>query len=204
MAFLHFIGPNYKKSRGSCQIIHSYLQHGLVKYLTLRKFALPFLAGYNFHRPYRSVSFSVTRYDTYNQNLTHITSRGNDCTVKKQRPKNLNLFTIRQPLPAIVSILHRISGIFLFLLLPVLLWWLYLSLASPQSFNDLRQTLSTPWIKFILWFYLSAFFYHMAAGIRHLLVDISIGDSLKAGRLLAVLTLLIAALLIILTGVWLW
>ncbi|HLF66576.1 MAG TPA: succinate dehydrogenase, cytochrome b556 subunit, partial [Gammaproteobacteria bacterium] len=37
------------------------------------------------------------------------------------RPINLNLFTIRFPLPAIVSILHRVSGVFLFLLLPILM-----------------------------------------------------------------------------------
>lgn len=124
--------------------------------------------------------------------------------MKNKKPKNLNLLTIRFPIPAIVSILHRISGFILFLLIPIMLWGLYLSLSSQQSFDDLHQTLSTPWIKFVIWGCLSAFFYHFVAGIRHLLMDIGVGEELKSGRISAILTLIIAALLIILTGVWLW
>ncbi|EKD73712.1 MAG: hypothetical protein ACD_45C00215G0003 [uncultured bacterium] len=124
--------------------------------------------------------------------------------MNNQRPKNLNLFTIRQPLPAIVSILHRISGLILFLLLPFLLWGFNLSVSSQQSFDDLQQVLAIPWIKFIIWCCLSAFIYHLMAGIRHLLMDIGIGEELKSGRLSAALTILITLLLIILTGIWLW
>lgn len=121
-----------------------------------------------------------------------------------QRPKNLNLFTIRFPVPAIVSILHRASGILLFLLIPVAIWGLNLSLRSAQDFDDVHQFLTTPYMKFVIWFCLSGFLYHFVAGIRHLLMDINIGVELKSGRLSAILTLIIAALLIILTGIWLW
>ncbi len=124
--------------------------------------------------------------------------------MKNQRPKNLNLFTIRFPIPALASILHRISGFILFILIPFLLWGLYWSLASQQNFNDLQQSLSTPCMKFFIWCCLSAFLYHFVAGIRHLLMDIGIGEELKSGRISAILTLVIAALLIILAGVWLW
>ncbi len=124
--------------------------------------------------------------------------------MKKQRPKNLNLFTIRFPIPAIASILHRISGFILFIIIPFLLWGLYQSLASERSFNDLQQTLTTPGMRFFLWCCLSAFLYHFVAGIRHLLMDVGIGEELKSGRFSAILTLVIAALLIILAGVWLW
>jgi len=124
--------------------------------------------------------------------------------VKKQRPKNLNLFTIRFPIPAIASILHRISGFILFLLIPFILWGFYLSLTSAQSFNDLHQILITPWVKLVIWCSLSAFLYHFIAGIRHLLMDIGMGEELKSGKLSAIFTIIIAAVLIILTGIWLW
>jgi len=124
--------------------------------------------------------------------------------VQKQRPKNLNLFTIRFPIPAIASILHRLSGFLLFLIIPLILWGLYLSLDSQQSFDDLRELFTTPWSKFLIWVSLSAFVYHFIAGIRHLLMDIGIGESLKIGKLSAILTIALAAIAIILIGVWLW
>jgi succinate dehydrogenase / fumarate reductase cytochrome b subunit len=124
--------------------------------------------------------------------------------VNNQRPKNLNLFTIRFPIPAIVSILHRISGFILFLLIPFMLWALQLSLTSEQNFDDIHQTLTSPCMKFIIWCSLSAFIYHFIAGIRHLLMDIHIGEGLKSGKIAAILTLIISALFIILTGIWLW
>jgi succinate dehydrogenase / fumarate reductase, cytochrome b subunit len=124
--------------------------------------------------------------------------------VSKQRPKNLNLFTIRFPIPAIISILHRISGVILFLIIPFMLWGLSLSLASPQDFDDLHLFLSSPLMKLLIWGCLSAFIYHFVAGIRHLLMDIHVGEELKSGRLSAKLTLFVSILLIILTGIWLW
>lgn len=123
---------------------------------------------------------------------------------KQQRPKNLNLFTIRFPIPAIASILHRISGFILFIMIPFILWALNLSLDSEQSFDNLHQLFTTPWIKFVVWVSLSAFLYHFIAGIRHLLMDIGIGEELKSGRLSAILTITIAVILTILTGIWLW
>jgi len=124
--------------------------------------------------------------------------------VSKQRPKNLNLFTIRFPIPAIISILHRISGIILFLVVPFMLWGLSLSLSSPQDFDDLHLFLSSPFMKLLIWSCLSAFIYHFIAGIRHLLMDVHVGEELKSGRLSAKLTLVISIILIILAGIWLW
>ncbi len=124
--------------------------------------------------------------------------------MKKQRPKNLNLLTIRFPIPAIASILHRISGFVLFLFIPLLLRALYLSLASQESFDNLCQLLTSPFAKFMLWCVLSAFIFHFIAGIRHLLMDIGIGEELKSGKLSAIITIGMATALIILTGVWLW
>lgn len=124
--------------------------------------------------------------------------------MNNQRPKNLNLFTIQFPIPAIVSILHRISGLILFLLIPFLLWVLQRSLTSEQGFDDIHQAMTSLCAKTIVWLALSAFIYHFIAGIRHLLMDIHIGESLRSGRIGSILTLIISGLLIIITGIWLW
>jgi succinate dehydrogenase / fumarate reductase cytochrome b subunit len=124
--------------------------------------------------------------------------------VNKQRPKNLNLLTIKFPITAIVSILHRISGMILFLLIPLMLWGLEYSLGSQENFEYLRSTLAQPIPKVILWLCLAAFLYHFTAGIRHLLMDYDVGIQLKSSRLMSVLTLVIVFILITLAGVYLW
>ena len=130
--------------------------------------------------------------------------QGNKKSVKSKRPVNLNLLTIRQPIPAIVSILHRISGLILFIFIPFMICGLNSSLASEQDFNRLQLNLTSPFAKFIIWAVLSAFIYHLVAGIRHLLMDMSVGETLKGGRLSAQLTIVISLILIVLAGIWLW
>lgn len=123
--------------------------------------------------------------------------------MSRSRPKNLNLFTIHFPIPAIVSIFHRTSGFFLFLLVPFLLWGLSVSLTEP-GFETLKQWLDAFYIKFIFWLIFIPFCYHLVAGIRHLLLDIHLGESLKGGRRGALLTFIVTGLLVILAGIWLW
>ncbi len=124
--------------------------------------------------------------------------------MKNQRPKNLNLLTIRLPIPALVSILHRISGVILFLFIPLLLWGLNLSLRSPLDFEKVHDFFSTPFTKLVIWAGLSAFAYHFIAGIRHLLMDGHLGEDLKSGRLTAWVTMILSGLIIVLIGIWLW
>lgn len=119
------------------------------------------------------------------------------------RPKNLNLFTIRFPIPAIVSILHRISGFILFLLIPVALWGLEYSL-TVSGFDELQYWMGYPLVKIIFWLLFVPFCFHLVAGVRHLLSDIHIGDTLKSGRAMAFATFIIFALLVILAGIWIW
>ena len=123
--------------------------------------------------------------------------------MRHTRPKNLNLFTIRFPMPAIVSILHRLSGVLLFILIPIILWGFSYSLTL-SGFDDLHQWLRNGYVKFALWLFFIPFCYHLIAGIRHLLSDIHIGDTLKGGRRGAMLTMVISLLFVILAGVWLW
>lgn len=124
--------------------------------------------------------------------------------MKNHRPVNLELSTIRFPITAIVSILHRISGVVLLLGVLVLLAMFDMSLASKESFNELKSLLDQVWAKLILWGVLSALAYHFAAGVRHLIMDMGIGETLQGGKLGAKAMLFCAVILILLAGVWVW
>ena len=120
------------------------------------------------------------------------------------RPKHLNLMQIRMPLPAFVSILHRVSGAMLFLVLPALLGLLSVSLESQQSFTLFQQFIGHPLTKIMLLGVLWAYLHHFCAGIRHLAMDLDLGLELETARAssYAVLVVSIAATLLI--GVTLW
>ncbi|MFK0574001.1 succinate dehydrogenase, cytochrome b556 subunit [Endozoicomonas sp.] len=124
--------------------------------------------------------------------------------MNSKRPVNLDITTIKLPLPAYTSILHRVSGVILFVGLGFLLYGLDLSLASEESFDSLKVLLASPLAKFITWGILSALIYHFVAGVKHLLMDVDIGDGKESGKFGAIITLVLSIVLIILAGVWLW
>ena len=99
------------------------------------------------------------------------------------RPKNLNLFTIKLPINAVVSILHRVSGIGLFLSIPLILWNLQSLVHSEASYAALTFWLNTWFVKLVLIGLAWALFHHFFAGIRHLLQDIHWMTSLNNARL---------------------
>lgn len=101
---------------------------------------------------------------------------------KKLRPKNLNLFTIRLPINAVVSILHRASGVCLFLALPLFILAFKASMDSPRHYFLLSNILNAWYIKLFLIALSWAFFHHFFAGIRHLLQDIHWMTSLHKAR----------------------
>lgn len=124
--------------------------------------------------------------------------------MQDNRPVNLDLTTIRFPVTAISSILHRISGVVLFAGVALLLWALGESVRSEEAFNQLKSCLGTGLGKLITWGILSAVIYHFVAGIKHLIMDTGIGETLEGGRRLAITTLAVAAVGIALAGVWIW
>ncbi|MGD8177067.1 succinate dehydrogenase, cytochrome b556 subunit [Marinimicrobium sp. ARAG 43.8] len=124
--------------------------------------------------------------------------------MKNQRPVNLEISTIKFPITAIVSILHRMSGVVLFAGVAVLLWLLDASLASEEQFVALQEALTRPLWQFIIWAVLAALAYHLVAGVRHLIMDCGIGESLQGGRLGAVIVVVLSLVLIVLAGVWVW
>jgi succinate dehydrogenase / fumarate reductase cytochrome b subunit len=104
-----------------------------------------------------------------------------EMTIKK-RPKHLDLTKIDLPLPGKVSILHRISGVGLFLCLPVILWLFSASLTSPDTFASFKAVFSNWLVKFILAGLIWAYIHHFCAGIRFLLLDMHIGIEKAAAR----------------------
>ncbi|RDH43778.1 succinate dehydrogenase, cytochrome b556 subunit [Zooshikella ganghwensis] len=124
--------------------------------------------------------------------------------MNSKRPVNLDLRTIKLPLPAYTSILHRISGVILFIGIAFLLWAFDTSLSSQQGFNTIKETLAHPFAKFITWGLVSALLYHFVAGIKHLLMDVDIGDGKESGTLGAKATIVVSVILIVLAGVWIW
>lgn len=104
-----------------------------------------------------------------------------EMTIKK-RPKNLDLTTIRLPLPGKVSILHRVSGVGLFLCFPLMLWLFGASLASAESFAAFRAVAAMLPVKVVLAGLLWAFVHHFCAGIRFLLLDVHVGIEKEAAR----------------------
>lgn len=121
-----------------------------------------------------------------------------------RRPININPLSIRLPLPAWVSIAHRMSGLFVFLLIPFLLWVLDQSLSTESSYIALFEFVGQPWIKITLFVLLASLLFHLLAGIRHILMDMKIGESLKAGRMSAALVIVVAILSIAYAAYWLW
>jgi succinate dehydrogenase / fumarate reductase cytochrome b subunit len=123
-----------------------------------------------------------------------------DASLKKKRPLWYNLSPLNLPLPGLVSILHRISGAALFLLL---LWLLYLldqSLTSVERFEALRQTLAQPLVKLVLLGLLWAFLHHLCAGIRYLFLDVHKGVDLATARATSVAVLAVSLALTALAG----
>lgn len=125
--------------------------------------------------------------------------------MNQQRPINLDLGSLKFPPMAIASILHRISGIGLFLLLPLMLYFLKLSLASAASFEHLHMLIATcAWYKLVILAFTSAFMYHLLAGIRHLLMDMGFGETLVAARRSSFVVIGLSAIGSILLGAYLW
>ena len=124
---------------------------------------------------------------------------------RPSRPVYLNLFAIRQPLPAIVSILHRVSGSLLFLLgIPLALWGLDLSLRSPEGYAQFATAMSHPFAKLVALALLWAAIHHTLAGIRHLLLDVHIGIDLVSARRSSALVVVLALVATLAIAIRLW
>ena len=124
--------------------------------------------------------------------------------IKDNRPKYLNLLKIHLPITGIASINHRLSGLILFLAIPVSLYLFQLSLSSSAGFTEMLEYISSPWIKIALVLLLWSFVHHLLAGFRFLLIDQNLGISLPIARKTAWFVVLAAVIVtLIVSGVWL-
>ena len=106
--------------------------------------------------------------------------------VNKNRPVNLDIATFRLPITAYVSILHRVSGVANVFVSLALIWLLSQSLASEDSYE-----------------YVIDLIYHSCAGMRHLIMDMGVGeDSFKSGKISAFVMIAVAMILLTLTFFW--
>ncbi|MDO8262436.1 MAG: succinate dehydrogenase, cytochrome b556 subunit [Gallionella sp.] len=124
--------------------------------------------------------------------------------MNNKRPKHLALHLIKLPLPGIVSILHRISGMLLFFALPLLLLMLQYSLRSIETYTRLLDVLAHPLLKLILIGLVWAFLYHICAGIRYLMIDLDYGVRLAQARNSSKVVLVVSMVLTVWMGVMLW
>lgn len=124
--------------------------------------------------------------------------------MNKKRPKHLALHKIKLPLPGIVSILHRISGLLLFIALPLLLLMLQYSLSSIETYTELMSILAQPLVKVILLGLLWAFLHHFCAGLRYLAVDLHLVRDLAQARNSSKVVMAVSLALTVWLGVKLW
>lgn len=130
---------------------------------------------------------------------------GSTRPVAKPRPVYLNLVAIRLPFPGFVSFLHRFSGAIMFLIgIPVLLYAVEASLASPARFAEFGTTLSHPLAKLVVLGLAWAYLHHLIAGIRHLALDLHIGTDLEAARRSSAIVFVLALALTVIVGIRLW
>jgi succinate dehydrogenase / fumarate reductase cytochrome b subunit len=123
----------------------------------------------------------------------------------KKRPVYLDLPRIRLPLPGIVSILHRVSGAWLLIAgIPVLLYAVSRSLASPETYAAMKATVSHPLWKLVLLTLLWSYLHHFCAGIRYLLLDIHRGIELAPARRSSAIVLIVSLALTLAVGARLW
>lgn len=84
------------------------------------------------------------------------------------------------------------------------MYGLDLSLQNEEGFNKAKELLDLFVVKLVIWGLVSALLYHLVAGIKHLIMDTGVGETLEGGLLAAKATIAISVVLIVLAGVWIW
>ena len=103
-------------------------------------------------------------------------------SLTQDRPVFLNLLRIRQPVTAVVSILHRFTGILMVLALPGLIYLLQISLSSPEGFSQAATILDGQIARLFAVLMIWALAHHLFAGIRFLILDFDVGVGKSVAR----------------------
>lgn len=123
---------------------------------------------------------------------------------REGRPVFLNLLQIRLPLPGVVSIAHRISGVFLFLAIPLFLLLFQRSLQGEAGFAETLAWLRNPLVMLITLVVVWSLLHHWLAGVRYLLIDLEVGVDRPAARRSAWLVMVLAPVLTVIMLGMLW
>ena len=132
-------------------------------------------------------------------------------TLKQRRQfRNIHITQIvayRLPLAGMVSILHRISGVLLFLLMPFIIWMFDASVSSEISFDVFRSAFAAGvgfipgwFLKLVALGLIWAYLHHLIAGVRHLWMDATHAVTKEFGQSSAVVTLALSVLLTLALG----
>lgn len=123
----------------------------------------------------------------------------------KVRPVYMNLFQIRLPISAISSITHRLAGIYIFFIsLPLFLFLLYYTTKSYNDFMFIQEAFKNSiFFSTFVSFSFLVFAYHILTGVRHLLQDLHIGESLSVSRFSSYIVFILWFLLILLL-IWMF
>lgn len=134
-------------------------------------------------------------------------------STRPKRPefRNINAFTdlpgYRLPVAGIVSILHRVSGALMFLLMPFIIWMFDTSISSELSFARFTSVFNIGVGLVPGWFFklmalaiIWAFLHHLIAGLRHLWMDMRHAVSKEFGKSSAVFTLALSVGLTVVLG----
>lgn len=122
----------------------------------------------------------------------------------RNRPVYLNLFQFRFPATAIVSIGHRIAGVLLFLVIPLLIYLLDLSLRGPAEYERAVALLHSTWFRALALLLVWALAHHFLAGVRFLLIDIDVGVERAAARRSAWLVHVLSIMVVLAAVPLLW
>ncbi|AEF03039.1 succinate dehydrogenase, cytochrome b556 subunit [Alteromonas sp. KS69] len=121
--------------------------------------------------------------------------------MKKQRPVNLELNTIKFPPAAISSILHRVTGVAMFFALLFVIWAWAVSVSSPEGFANVQAMMDGIIGKVIAIGTLSALTYHILGGLRHVVMDLGHWEELESGNLSAKIAIALWIVLTVVLGV---
>jgi succinate dehydrogenase / fumarate reductase cytochrome b subunit len=124
--------------------------------------------------------------------------------VKKQRPVNLDLNTIKFPPSAISSILHRVTGVAMFFALLFVIWAWAVSVSSQDGFTLVQSYLDGVLGKLVAIGTASALTYHILGGIRHVFMDMGHFEELKSGNVSAQIIIALWVVLTVVLGIALW
>lgn len=124
--------------------------------------------------------------------------------MRKDRPKNLDLSTVKFPITAIASILHRVSGIIVFIALAIFLTLLNCSLTSAEDFQRVQSYFDLFIVGFVFWGALTGLAYHAVFGVRHMIQDLGYWEEMDSASLTAKVGFAITVALSILAGILVW